>query len=37
VTIRGGELGGATAYEASRSSQFLSAVLLVAPYAVRDV
>jgi 3-phosphoshikimate 1-carboxyvinyltransferase len=37
VTIRGGALGGATAMQASRSSQFLSAVLMVAPYAVRDV
>jgi 3-phosphoshikimate 1-carboxyvinyltransferase len=37
VVLRGGALGGTTAMSASRSSQFLSAVLMVAPYAVRDV
>jgi len=38
VTVQGGNLtGGQTAMDASRSSQYLSALLLVAPYAERDV
>jgi 3-phosphoshikimate 1-carboxyvinyltransferase len=38
VTVQGGGLaGGSTAMDASRSSQYLSALLLVAPYAERDV
>jgi 3-phosphoshikimate 1-carboxyvinyltransferase len=37
VVVRGGRLGGTTALGATRSSQFLSAVLMIAPYAARDV
>ncbi|MFQ5699529.1 MAG: 3-phosphoshikimate 1-carboxyvinyltransferase [Myxococcota bacterium] len=38
VTVQGGHLvGGATTVDASRSGQFLSALLLVAPYAQRNV
>jgi 3-phosphoshikimate 1-carboxyvinyltransferase len=38
VTVQGGSFaGGHTAVDASRSSQFLSAVMLVAPYAEQDV
>jgi 3-phosphoshikimate 1-carboxyvinyltransferase len=38
VRVRGGELpGGPAAIDASRSSQYVSAVLLSAPYAKRDV
>jgi 3-phosphoshikimate 1-carboxyvinyltransferase len=38
VTVQGGQLrGGSIAIDASRSSQYLSAVLLIAPFAERDV
>jgi 3-phosphoshikimate 1-carboxyvinyltransferase len=38
VTVQGGGIsGGPIALDARRSSQFLSAVLLIAPYADRDV
>ena len=37
VTVRGGLAGGRAELSAARSSQFLSALLHVAPYAARDV
>lgn len=37
VVVRGGLAGGRTVLSAARSSQFLSALLHVAPYAARDV
>lgn len=37
VVVHGAALGGSTGLRATRSSQFLSAVLMIAPYAARPV